>query len=386
MGSNKPYKRREFIKNILFGAGGLVFASSPLTFFPEKAEARRKRKRSKRLEEKLKIADFYFNFKKYSKKEADKNYEIFKEYFEGKVPPLLQEYFARTSDDTLYWAWKFMFHSNGTIEDYHTALLYLDLQNHANQGRHFDLKRAKYEPMYAVESMLLPLYYIAPDSKTFEEFSESTKFEKNKPIYYYRKGVAKMLYFLVDKGYLSNKTNHRDVSDFCIKMFSSSLFETYYPGSGKRLGNLFFHVDLDKKKEMIYDLIIPKITEHGTLDKLLEYKDNENLPLKERRELFYKGLINAHNLPLENQIEYMKRLWASSAITALNSAYMLGYLFVTEGYHWYLKKTYYDPTNITYDHLEKEYSLRKSKNNYLVISRGPPLILPYVRGADAIYF
>ncbi len=102
MGSNKPYKRREFIKNILFGAGGLVFASSPLTLFPEKAEARRKRKRSKKLEEKLKIADFYFNFKKYSKKEADKNYEIFKEYFEGKVPPLLQEYFARTSDDTLY--------------------------------------------------------------------------------------------------------------------------------------------------------------------------------------------------------------------------------------------------------------------------------------------
>ena len=54
MGSNKPYRRREFIKNILFGAGGLVFASSPLTLFPEKAEARRKRKRSKKLEEKEK--------------------------------------------------------------------------------------------------------------------------------------------------------------------------------------------------------------------------------------------------------------------------------------------------------------------------------------------
>ena len=126
---------------------------------------------------------------------------------------------------------------------------------------------------------------------------------------------------------------------------------------------------------MIYDLIIPKITEHGTLDKLLEYKDNENLPLKERRELFYKGLINAHNLPLENQIEYMKRLWASSAITALNSAYMLGYLFVTEGYRWYIKKTYLKPVDIIYKNLEEPYTLRNGRKNYLPIVRGPPYFI-----------
>lgn len=236
------------------------------------------------------------------------------------------------------------------------------------------MKRAKYEPMYAVEYTFLPLFYLPGDIKTPKEFDKATHYKENMPMYYYFMGVGELIYFLVDEGYKSNKTDHGEVADYCIKMFSSSLFETYYPGSGKRLGSLFFHVDLDKKKEMIYDLIIPKITEHGTLDKLLEYKDNENLPLKERRELFYKGLVYAHNLPLENQIEYMKRLWASAAITALDSAYALGYLFVTGYYHWYIKKTYLKPLDIIFYNLEKPYNLRNGRKNYLPFVRGPVFI------------
>ncbi len=384
-GFEKRSGRREFVRNILFGLGGLAFVSSPFALIPKDAEARKRRRMSKRLEEKLKIADFYFSFHDYSKKEARRRYNLITETF-NKVPPMLVEYYARTGDDTLYDAWEFMFDSDETWEDYRTAMLYLDLQKGFNQGRHFDLKRAKYEPMFYNEMILLELSYNSSFIKSPSKLREVTEVKNNRLMSFYLEGIDRMLSFLVDEGYKSNKTDHSEVSDYCIKMFSSSLFETYYPGSGERLGSLFFHVDLDKKKEMIYDLIIPKITEHGTLDKILEYKDNENLPLKERRELFYKGLVYAHNLPLENQIEYMKRLWASAAITALVTSYNLGCLFVTGYYQSYINKTYYDPGEMIYKNLERPYSLRKSENNYVPITRGPPRILPYIDYASEINF
>ncbi|WP_025209351.1 hypothetical protein [Hippea sp. KM1] len=97
-GFEKRSGRREFVRNILFGLGGLAFGYTPFALLPKQAEARRRM--SKRLEEKLKIADFYFSFHDYSKKEADRRYNLTANLF-NKVPPMLVEYYARTGDDTL---------------------------------------------------------------------------------------------------------------------------------------------------------------------------------------------------------------------------------------------------------------------------------------------
>jgi len=379
--SKRGVTRRDFLKKLFTGAALAATATTPLALFPEKSEARR---RSRKLEEKLKIANFYYSFHRYSKKSAEKRYEA-TIYLYKKVPPMIVEYYGRTNDDSLYDGWLFLFEDHDTYEDYDATKHYLDVQEGNNQGYHFNLGRAKYEPMFFNE--LDDLYGITPGSpyKSDSEINKLIDVKKNLPMFYYMKGVDDMTWFVLRKKYESNKTNHREVVDPCIKNFASALFEIYYPKSGKRLGDLFYHIDLDKKKEMIYDLIIPKITEHGTLDQLLEYKDNKKLNLEERRKLFIKGLVNAHNLPLENQIEYMKRLWASAAVVGLDSAYLLGYYFVNGYYQSYINKTYLEPGKMIYNNLEKPFTLRNGRKNYFPFVRGPPFIIKDYIGHKILY-
>jgi len=275
--------RRKFLKVATLFAGLLITNPSYAFEFKEDTpEARKKRLAEKKVREKL-------------------LYRI------NNIPPIINEYTYRNGKEYLegsfenYKKWSYSF------ENRRRSAMYLGMLKSQIGDEDVDneiLAKAKYEPGYLMmESIVYHMFFRRGIDDLIRDdiFEGKLELEINPCMKYFDVAVGRLTGNILFDDY-SYKSGEE-----AIKNAAYAVFEVYNEGKGKELGEQFYKANLDTKKEMINDILIPQIKEKGTLDELLGYKDPKDAPLLERKIAFYNALKNFDKkYDYETQLEYMK--------------------------------------------------------------------------------